>query len=356
MSKRIFDFFPPPRFLAMTPVGFSISDTAIRFVDLRSSGRGLKLHAYAEKKIPVGLISGGYIHNIEDLTKLVKDFKSENGLRFVRASLPEEKAYLFKTEVPITQDKDLRDSVEFKIEENVPLSLSNAVFDFIILKQHISKNEKKDHMDVIVSVLPVKVVSAYIEVLETAGIVPVSFQVESQAIARAVIKKGDRDTYLVVNLGEDKTGLYVVSDEVVQFASTFALSKESARRTLESTESFALKAPKEKDASCDEFWMKQVADEIQKLFSYWHTHEDKQGELGKKISKVLIVGDHLDVASCTGLVSSSIDVPVVIADVWVNAFSIDEFVPDIPRMPIEKSKNQDSSLKFAAAIGLALPE
>lgn len=341
----------------MTPVGFSISDTAIRFVDLRSSGGGSKLHAYAEKKIPAGLISGGYIHNIEELTKLVKEFKDENGLRFVRASLPEEKAYLFKTEIPITQDKDLRDSVEFKIEENVPLSLSNAVFDFIVLKRHTGTNEKEEgHVDVIVSVLPVKVVSAYIEVLETAGIVPVSFQVESQAIARAVIKKGDRDTYLVVNLGEDKTGLYVVSDEVVQFASTFSLSKESARRTLESTTSFALKAPKEKDASCDEFWMKQVADEIQKLFSYWHTHEDRQGELGKKISKVLIVGDHTDVSSCTGLVSASVDVPVVIANVWENAFSVDEFVPDIPRMPIEKNKNQDSSLKFAAAIGLALPE
>lgn len=206
------------------------------------------------------------------------------------------------------------------------------------------------------SVLPVKVVSTYIEVLEAAGLIPVSFQVESQAISRAVIKKGDRDTYLVVNLGEEKTGLCVVSDEVVQFASTFVLSKESSRHALEATASFALKASKEQDASCDEFWMKQVADEIQKLFSYWHTHEDKQGELGKKISRVILVGDHPNVGGCLGPVSSSVDVPVTIANVWVNTFSLDEFIPDIPLMHVAQNKNDDSSLKYAAAIGLALPQ
>lgn len=357
MLKSILDFFPPPRFLQMAPVGLSISDTAIRFVDLRpSAGGNLKLHSYAEKKIPAGLISGGYIHNIDELTKILKEFKEEHHLSFVRVALPEEKAYLFKTEINSTDEKNLRDSVEFKIEENVPITVSNAVFDFNVLKRHDDTKEGAGHTDVIVSVLPIKVASAYIEVLEGAGLTPISFQVESQAISRAVIRREDRDTYLIVNLGEEKTALYVVSDQIVQFATTFTLSKGSARNTLEGTPGFALKAPKEKDDSCDEFWTQQVADEIRKLFSYWHTHEDKQGELGKKISRVIVVGDHPSVGKCTGLVSSAVDVPVVIANVWVNAFSFDEFIPDIPLMPDVSGKDSESSLKFASAIGLALPE
>lgn len=356
MSKSIFDFFPPPRFLQMPSVGISISDNAIRFADLRQVGGVFKLHAYAEKKIPPGFVSGGYIHNIEGLTKLISEFREMHNLSFARIALPEEKAYLFKTEIPATDDKILRESVEFKIEENVPISVSNSVFDFTVLKHHKKNEDKAEHMDVIVSVLPIKVVSTYIEVLEGAGLTPTSFQVESQAIARSVIKRGDMETCLIVNLGEEKAALYVVSNELVQFASTFLLSKGSAMYTLESTPSFAIKALKEKEAFCDEFWMQQVADEIKKLFSYWHTHEDKQGELGKRISKVLIVGDHPNVLGCLGSISASVDVLVEIGNVWINAFSFDQFVPDLPLTSAVNEENTASSLKFAAAIGLALPE
>jgi Tfp pilus assembly PilM family ATPase len=336
----------------MAPVGFSISDTAVRFVDLRSGHKSLKLKAYAEKEIPPGIVSGGYVHNVEELTKIVRSFREEWGIQFVRAALPEEKAYLFKTEVSLTEGSSLRDAVEFKIEENVPLSVATAVFDYSVINKRKEKNA--GHADVIVSVLPIKVVSTYIEVLEGAGLIPISFQVESQAIARSVIKKGDKSTYLVVNLGTEKTGLYVVSDETVHFASSFVFSEGSVKKGIESSDSFTLKVSKTTDASCDEIWMTEVASEISKLFSYWHTHEDKEGELGKQISKVFICGDHPNIQSCLGPVSNSVSVPVAIANVWTNAFSFDDFVPDMPRVHSKESK--DSSLKYAAAIGLALPE
>jgi len=353
MSKSIFDLFPPPRFLQMAPVGLSISDSALRFVDLRGSNGKIHLKAFAEKVIPPGMISGGYVHNIEELTKIVRAFKVEHDLNFIRAALPEEKAYLFKTEIPDTAEDSMRDSVEFKIEENVPLSVSNAVFDYSVIQKH-KNNEAANHTDVIVSVLPIKVVSTYIEVLESAGLTPVSFEVESQAVARSVIKQGDKNTYLVVNLGLEKTSLYVISSNVVHFASTFILSKETTMRGLELTASFADKTALEKGASCDALWMQEVANEIQKLFSYWHTHEDKQGELGKHISKIIMCGDHPELGLCIGPVSSSSKVPVTLANVWTNAFSFDEFIPDIPL--INGNGNKDSSLKYAAAIGLALPE
>jgi len=352
--KRILDFFPPPRFLEMAPVGFSISDSAIRFVDLRRSGASLKLHAYAEKQLAPGLVSGGYVHNIEELTKTIKDFKEEHKLHFVRAALPEEKAYLFKTDVPTTEEGSIRDSIEFKIEENVPLSVATAVFDYSVIDRH--PNKESEHIDVIVSVLPIKVAATYIEVLEGAGLIPVSFQVESQAVSRSIIKKGDKNTYFIVNLGKEKTGLYVVSNETVHFASTFVLNSASEKDVSKGSSSFVLKNEIKKDEgdSCDELWVREVAEEIEKLFSYWHTHEDKQGELGKKISKVLVCGDHPEVGKCVSPIASAVNVPVVIANVWTNAFSFDDYIPEIPL--IHSEKNKDSSLKYAAAIGLALPE
>ena len=184
----------------MPVVGLAISDNAISAIELVRRQGAFAVGRFGRSVLPPGILSGGYINNKDAVIEELRKLKDSLKLDFVNASLSEEKAYLFSTKIPRVSQKEIRGALEFKLEENVPIPASDAIFDYTIIPQ--AGHDTGDHLDVGVTVLPKKVVDTYAEVLDAVGITPLSFETEAQAISRAIIRKGDKDTYLVVNIGE----------------------------------------------------------------------------------------------------------------------------------------------------------
>jgi len=321
-----FDFFPTPRFLLLSDTGIVISDKFIQIAEFREahgSEQKFSLVSCGEALLPPGAVVSGAILNQEEVVRSLQGIKERYHLNFVHATLPEEKAYLFVAEFDRMPLEDLRDAVAFVLEENVPLTLAESIFYFDV----INPSAKTSKMKVAVSVLQEKDVKVYVDTFESAGITPVSFDIESQAIARALILEGDTRTQLILNIQETKTGLYVVEDEVVQFSSTPSLGS----RTNES-------------GYVD---LANLKSEIRKLFSFWKTHLDKQGIPQGKIERVLLVGEGASKEDFVTELMSGIDAPYALADVWANAFSIKKHLPEVPF---------ETSLSYGAAIGAALPD
>ena len=324
-KSSFFDLFPTPRFLELTKVGVAFSDQDIHVIEFKKSyHKGeLALAHYNSVVLADGVILGGNILNKPALIKALKDLKSKHFFNYVRATLPEEKAYLFTTEVDREPFESLRDRVAFTIEENVPVSLAQSVFDFDI----IGNIKDKEQIRVAVSVLPTEAVETYIEVFESAGIIPVSFDVVSQALAKAIIKNGDMRPQLIVNLSENKTGLYVVEDEVVQFSSTPAYGVN-------------------KDANGYKD-LNNLKGEMRKVFAFWNTTLDGRGSPVKKIEKIIIAGRGAKEDEFVSLLMEDMDIEYEISNVWVNATSLHGDLPEIPF---------GESLTYGMAIGVALPE
>lgn len=320
--KGFFDYFPAPHFLKVSTVGLALSDDAIRMVELKGSGGEFTLGRYGEIALEQGVIQSGYIHNIPALSRVLKELAHRKKLAYVRASLPEEKGYIFTLRVPRLSHAEMRSSIDFSLEEHVPVKAADVIFDFNIIPD---TEESDGTVDVAVSVLPRKAVDAYVEALHSADIEPVAFEVESQAIARAIIERGDNGVFVIVNLSPKKAGLCIVLKGVVVFTSTVSLNTESLQGEV--VESF-------------------IAKEIQKILLFWETHKDVNVKKSQHVSGVRIVGSHPNWNAIVQHLSGELTIPVAVADVWANAFSLDTHIPDITK---------NSSRKFAAAIGLALP-
>ncbi|MDZ4206016.1 MAG: pilus assembly protein PilM, partial [Patescibacteria group bacterium] len=217
-QKTFLDFFPAPEFLLLSTTGIAITDIDTKFVQLRRKIFGDRFELAHASKVdnPKGAVESGLINNSDELVSILKKLASHYNIRYARASLPEEKAYLFTVNINWVPPEGLKDAVAFIIEENVPMSLAESVFDFEI----INENESAGEIKLAVSVLPENIVNAYVGLFESALITPVSFDLESQAIARAVIRRGDKRPHLIINLSLKKTGFYVVEEEVVQFSTT----------------------------------------------------------------------------------------------------------------------------------------
>lgn len=357
-TSKFSSILTPPRYLEMSPAGLDISDQAIRFVEFSKNKEGLTPIFFGEEKVSKGVVVSGEIIKKDELVKILVSLKQKYKLNFVKVSLPEEKAYFFKTEIPKVESGEIRQSVEFRLEENVPVRADDALFDCrIISKVH----EKSDHLDVVVSVIPKKVSESYSEVLEKSGLIPVSFEIESKAIARSVVKYGDKNSIMIINIRDSVTVVTVVMDGTVRFTSAFSaggnIITEALRKNFSVSFEEAEKIKEEKlyienKESIAIFFslasvVSVIKDEISKFYTYWIAKNDSGGESGGKINKIIMCGKDAAIVGLKEYISQSLKIEVETADVWSNIFPAGSGVPEIKFL---------DSLNFAVAIGLAIPQ
>lgn len=84
---------------------------------------------------------------------------------------------------------------------------------------------------------------------------------------------------------------------------------------------------------------------IDKHYKYWKSKFNEKGEHMKPIDKVILCGGNANLAGLPEYLSSSLKLPVERADVWTNAPSFGDSVPEISKA---------DSLSYSASIGLAL--
>ncbi|MDP3958350.1 MAG: pilus assembly protein PilM [bacterium] len=347
--------FPLPRYLKMPSVGLDISDKSIRFIGFKEKKGALRIDRFAEEKLPTGIVVRGKIKDPEKMKEELTRFREAHGLEFVRVSLPEEQAYLFSMRLPLVKKRELKESVTLQLEEHVPLKPEDAVFDYEI------SGERADGYSLGVSVYPRTVAESYANIFIGSGLIPLSFEIEAEAIARAVVPKGDHSTYMVVDFGQMRTGISVVSGGAVAFTSTVEIGGAeiteaiAAALNISRTEAETMKREKglvrgeggkEKAYASMLSIVAPLRDEINKHYLYWHTHQE--GETARlPIAKLILCGGDSNLRGLPEYLSRSMRVPVELSNVWVNVGRTDEYLPEIAF---------GDSLTYATAIGLALAD
>jgi type IV pilus assembly protein PilM len=352
-ASRFFNFFPPPSFLDLNVAGVDISDNSIKVLGLKQF-EGISIPDFFEKvKISSGTISKGGIEDQNPLIETLSALRMKYGLNFIRASLPEEKAYLFKTVIPSTKDRDqVLNNIEFKLEEHVPIPINESIFDYDVIQ------EKNNKLEVSVTVFPKTTIANYQQIFKSAGLTTMSFILEGQAMANSVIPKGDTKTYMIIDFGRTRTGISIVKNGIVSFTSTIDIGGSEINRIImkrfnvDDTEAESMKNKRgfinnKEDKELYESVIKVISslrDEVNKHFVYWNSKEpDKKEE--DNISKIILCGGSSTLSGLLEFLSLGIKSSIEIADVWQNVFSYDDYIPQI---------NQKEALSYATAIGLTL--
>lgn len=324
MSRSFFDFFPPPEFLAMKPVGISVSSDAVRAVSFKHSAGNTRIDTYFEKILPVDTIVDAEIKRTNDLISILREAKNAVGAKFARIALPEEKSFLFEANVSAQEGMSLRESVEFILEENVPVSPADTVFDFIVVPEE--KEDGKEH--VVVSVFPRSVIEPYLSIVDQVGITPLAIELDSQSAATAAIASGDNRTYALLIVGKEKGTIAIVKRGVVRFSSTFILNPSIGVGN--------------EDGVGDSVKLLTIGEEMRKVVSYW---QGAKKDKSSKIDSVLLLGDLKELDGLDAHISETIAVSTKRPNVWQNLFSIDDYVPEI---------SLNDSLKFSSAVGTVI--
>lgn len=323
MSKRSFllSSFPVPSFLVMPAASIAVSDEALRFLELKKGEKSIELKHYIEKTLPTGTVSAGEIKKPSNLITALKEMKKEFNMKHVSLSLPEEKGYIYTTYITPEEEKITEDQVAFTLEKNVPFAVDEVIFDYVETGE--SNKAKKE---VVVMVLPNALVQGYIDVLRQVDLIPLSFEIESYSLSRAIVNAEDPRTHLLVYIQKTATNISIISRNIPRFTSTLHSGFDSLP---------------EDNPHKAALWLKE---EVDKVRSYWLSHGSQNtGDPQTVIMCGERVGDGVE----KEVISSGLDIEVNIANVWENISTFNDYVPDIPH---------SRSLRFGAAVGLALKE
>lgn len=343
--------FAPPKYLEMPAVSLEILSHGVSFLSSKRTEDGLLPDVYGFTPFPEGTIQLGEVVKKDTVIKILSEIKRKTAVCFARCAVPEEKTYTFKTHLPNLTPKEIHDVLGFKTEENVPLSAKEAVFDYDV----ISTSRRADGFDAVVSVTALKFVEEWQSLLKLAGLTPIFFSPESNSVARSVIRDANEQVIVIANIRETNivfslaiSGVVCQTSSINFGSSTFT---DLLAKYFKVTPAEALRIKREKLYSEGELnveifsylinTISAIKDELYKFISYCNERQDIVGE----VDRVILCGQDALIIGLDKYLALNLDMDVEVANVWVNNFNFDDYVPDISR---------PDSLNMAVVNGLSL--
>jgi len=342
------------KLLKITPEPFALdlSDRSIKIAKLSKNKGRFVLEKFSETAVKEGLLKDGEIVSEGDLSRIITKAVSDSKVkgRYVSCSLPDQKSFLRVIQLPHARKEEIQDAIRWEVEANIPMKLDEVYFDWQILPP---LHDKVEHFDILVSAAPRDLVDSYIKLFAGAGLKPISFEMESLATARCLIKEGSSEQpVLIADLGRSGMNFIIYAGRGIRLASYSQISgdaiTENISRDLKVSKAeaeklkiksgFSKKNKKVFEASVP--IMTDLKQQIKKYLDFYsghrsHVHDGKFG-----ISKILLCGGGAKLKGIEEYLSSSLDLPVEIADPFTNV-----------KKP---SSKKEEFIRYTTAIGLTL--
>ncbi len=345
-------FVVPPAVLAPLAFGVDISSGSVKCASFVRRGAGLAAGAYAEVPLPDGAFQSGELEKPDAVTEVVRSLRLKHRMRVAHASLSEKKAFLYQVIAP-PQQQSLREAVEFDLEAHVPLPPAEIVFDFEVVRR------SSQGTVLAVTAYARRIIEQYLDTFARAGVELRSLEIESHALARAVVPTTDRDrVVMVVDMGRATTRIAVVDHGVVSYTATLELGgdsltaalmkkfsiDEAAAEQLKNERGFLMGKDNADVVEAVIGSVSVIRDELVRHLEYWNRPQN-DAVPRSLIEKIIVSGGNVNMRGLPEYLSDALQIPVVPGAVWHKAFSLNEYVPAMP---------YNESLEYAPAIGLAL--
>jgi type IV pilus assembly protein PilM len=349
--------------------GLDVNDSSIKIIKLKKKHGSLQPVSFVEKEIPMGVVSDGLIQDEDTFVKNLKEAMAKvNGeklnTKYVVCSLPEEKSFSQVIKMPKMEMEELKSAVPFEAENYIPMPEDQMYLDF---KKIIPITDHLDHQDILIVAVEKLLVDSYVSCLKKAGLIPLALEVETQSIARALIKNEISMAPLaLVDFGGDTTDFIVYSGRSVRFTSSISISSEQVTKAISDdlginareAEHMKIKYGLESEgpshrakavAKAVKPVLYELVSEIQKYIDFYadhdfHEHLDGSNKK-RKIEKIILSGGGASLKGIDKFLSEKISIPVEFGNPLINFPKINK--KTLPEL-------QKNILSFTTALGLAL--
>lgn len=331
-----------------TAFGLDISDRALRLIQLKRKGSNIYVQAHNESTLPNTYSAqdqaARYATIADTLKKLIKTRHGRTLSEEVIVALPEAKTFVKVIDAP-PADTDTAHYFSDALPQHIPLPLNEVYYDW----QYTDTTKSQ----ILVGACAQSVVDSYVEIINSARLLPAAFEVEAAAIVRALITEADDSAQLIVDFGATRTSLIMYDKQIVRFTVSLPISGQAITQLI--TETLGLEYEEAEQAkiicgldttACQGALRElftptiiELIEHIKKAITYYQTSTNSD----QLPTKIIFTGGGANFKQLKDLTQSQLQIPVEISNPWQKVVN-----PDAKYFTPERSQS------YATAIGLAL--
>lgn len=186
-----------------------IGTNSMRIVQLSGSNqRGWMLQKYAYIPVDPKLLQDSSDLGKKRLGEAIMGAVNQAGIKTknIAIGLPASKTFTSIVETETLPEKELRKTFKYEIDKYVPMSLSDAKADYVILG--LSPNDP-GKTEILVSSVAKEYAESVMEMIEKTGLNIIAMEPEPLAMARALSIPGSLDANMIVDFGEKVTDIVI---------------------------------------------------------------------------------------------------------------------------------------------------
>jgi Tfp pilus assembly protein PilN len=220
--------------LFQSALGIDINEDGLSIVYLKSSFKTTKVENQAGYSVDSNkpfkdrmLICGD----------LIQDFIKSNNVESsdIFLGIPRKSVILRDIEFPLAVKENLRSTLEYKIENYIPLKVENIYFDY----QIIEENKQHNRLKILLVVVQKDILDTYFRIKDRLGVGLTGISIDSSAYVNFLahhpdtsqvadyvfVYEADRKTHNMLHLG-------VVLDKALQYSRSVVIAEENEIRTI----------------------------------------------------------------------------------------------------------------------------
>ena len=191
-------------------IGLDIDRGALKAVQAARSAGAYTLRHVGYHRLPPGAIVEGEVADADLLAAEIKGFWSSHSFkgRSVVIGVANARVVVRLLDFPRMQEEDLRSAIIFEAQDHIPMSLEEAVLDYLVL----GPQQKGSALDRILVVAAHRdMIGAYTSAVRAGGLKPAGIDVKALALTRSALPDTffDEGATLLIDVGTELTNLAI---------------------------------------------------------------------------------------------------------------------------------------------------
>ena len=198
-----------PRF-GSPVIGLDVDRGALKAVQVSKSAGNYILRHVGYHRLPPGVISEGEVADSDLLAAEIKEFWSSHSFKgkSVILGVASQRVVVRLLDFPHMEEEDLKSAITFEAQDHIPMSLDEAVLDYVVLGP---QSEGSDLDRLLIVAAHRDMIGGYISAVRAGGLRPAGIDVKALSLTRSTLPDTffDEGSTLLMDIGTELTNLVI---------------------------------------------------------------------------------------------------------------------------------------------------
>ncbi len=204
-------------------IGLDIGESTIKLVEVEREDGQFCLKKIVIADTPIGAVKEGKLVGVETIYDSLNNLLDQSNFetKDVVAAISGEEIITRNIEVPNMPQEELKETIKWEAEEQIPIPIDQVVYDYEILER-----KKDGGYKLLVIAVERSLIDKYLELFEMLKLKPLAIEIEPLALARVIEQSYAEETIGVIDIGVSNTDISILHNGKLLFTRTIGFGGE----------------------------------------------------------------------------------------------------------------------------------